>query len=107
MRWHSRAGAPLAWSRLPLPTSPGTAGCRLPATWSLTLSLVDLVHGAVSKLTHQLAGHRVCQHQLQLRGAPHPPSWQTWLLLVWQLVMASYIPSAAPAPMSPESGTAL
>lgn len=37
-------------------TSPGTAGCGFPNAWALTLGFIDLVHGAVSKLTHQLWG---------------------------------------------------
>lgn len=60
------------------PTSPGAAGCGLPAAWPLTLGLVDLVHSAVSQLTHQLVGDRVCGPQPRLQTPPGlSPSLQT------------------------------
>lgn len=55
VRLHSWAGGPPALPRLP-PTSPGAAGRGLPAARPCALGLVDLVHSAVSQLTHQLAG---------------------------------------------------
>lgn len=43
-------------AKLAVPTSPGTTGCGFSNAWALTLGLIDLVHGAISKLTHQLWG---------------------------------------------------
>lgn len=54
MSWPPGAGAP--WPVQAAPASPGAAGCGLPAAQSLTLGLIDLVHSAVPKLAHQLAG---------------------------------------------------
>ena len=41
-------------AELAVPTLPGTAGCGFSNAWALTLGLIDLVHGTISKLTHQL-----------------------------------------------------
>lgn len=46
----------LPWPSWLSSTSPGTTGCGFPNAWALTLGFIDLVHGAVSKLTHQLWG---------------------------------------------------
>ena len=82
VRLHSWAGGPLAPPRLP-PTSPGAAGRGLPAARPLALGLVDPVHGAVSQLTHQLAGeggagispaHRTPPKLADLAPAPRPPA---------------------------------
>ena len=79
MKPHLWVGAPQALPRLPH-TSPGAAGCRLPTARPLTLGLVDPVHGAVSKFTHQLAG----EGEASISPAHRPP-------LKW----------ADPAPVSP------